>query len=205
MVVCDGVLRGTTSSEEDSSLSFRRFFRFLLPIAVGSPTIFDDEDVVTVIADDGIPIASVCCCGTSGSVDDDVFMDADRNDRFEMELIGVRSGETGGWSDNNLVVVGKMFERNVSVCWEESVVVTATAVSGCDGAMSRKIPVRTAPRSKIANRIFLATEDDLTAPMAAIECSPDMVQSHDKKQKIQANTSFKSGLNALPPFDAAEG
>lgn len=111
-----------------------------------------------------MPLA-VCCCA-SGTVDDEVFIDADLKDRFVIELVGVRSGETGG--SDILVVVGKMFEGK-GACWEESVVVAATVESGCDGAISRKIPVRTAPRSRIANRIFLATVDDLTAPMAAIE------------------------------------
>jgi hypothetical protein len=177
LMVCNGVWGKTSSTgDSSSSFSFRLFFRFLLPIAVGSPTTFDDRDGFTFLVDDGMPLA-VCCCA-SGTVDDEVFIDADLKDRFVIELVGVRSGETGG--SDILVVVGKMFEGK-GACWEESVVVAATVESGCDGAISRKIPVRTAPRSRIANRIFLATVDDLTAPMAAIEWSPDMVQSHDKK------------------------
>ena len=155
---------GSSAEDDDSSFCLRRLFRFLRPIAVGSPPAFGDGDAAARIVDDEIPLAAGRKSSIADVADIDVPFSARSGDTGESEVAGI---------------LGKILDGKAAGV-EGSVVV---ATEGCDGdgATSLRIPVRTTPRSRIANRTFLAIAEDRTAPMAAIECSPDMVQSHDTK------------------------
>ena len=97
------------------------------------------------------------------------------------------------------ILEGEEWENADDGTRDDDVAIVAAGVAfvgtGEAGTMSLKIPERTAPRSNTANRIFLAIETDFTAPIAATECSGDIVQSHDTKYKMHANTSFISGVS----------
>ena len=85
---------GGSSSTVDSVFSFRRFFRFLLPIAVGSPTTFDDDSFIRLI-DDGL--LAVVVGWKSSAVDDEVDDNDDVEDCLRLlGLVAMRSGEMGG-------------------------------------------------------------------------------------------------------------
>jgi len=176
LTIIDG---GNRPSVEDSTFCFRRFFLFLLPIAVGSPPAF--EDVANILIGGEELLFTVGW--KSGAVEEE-DSDEDRvKRRLQVGLVAVRSGEMGASMINS-----------------EPIVVFTAGCRGEDVAISFMIPARTAPRSSIAIRIFLAKEEDFTDPIAATECSPDMVQSHEMQYTMQANASFISEV-ILPAVD----
>lgn len=91
----------------------------------------------------------------------------DSRDLFERVL----SGETL-LVEIGTILAGKGIHRRAGA-------VLLVAEVCCDGTMSFVTLIRTVPRSKIAIRILRATWGFSTAPVTAIECSLDKVQSHE--------------------------